>query len=242
MESSKNILVKTSIIADGNMSARFGEQKSVIENRTSFLKQSGIDFSNHIPMRCNHGNNIVAVDHTTLNADALKNNEMVDAEVLVTHEKNLALLLLTADCIPGVFYDSVQGIIALAHMNRKTIAHGIAQKTVRFLCEQYNSNPSNLEVYFGPHIKKESYVFPLPLTQETPYQLADFMETIDSAVHIDMTKAFIQQLAKTGVAENQIEVSTIDTGVSQNHFSHYRTSRDITHPAGRLATIVMITS
>lgn len=236
----KNILFKTSTITDGNMSFRFGDDKTVVENRKRFLAKNNIDSQNHICMRCDHGEVIIAINRDTNGVGAESQEEMIEAEVLVTQEKGLALMLLTADCIPAVFYDPIEKVIALAHLNRKTIAHNLAQKTVSFLCKNFNSEPQNLHIHFGPHIDKGSYKFPTPLTQETPTQLLNFIEEKDSVAHIDLTSAFINQLNEVGVLKNKITISDIDTAISSNHFSHYKSQISKNHPQGRLATIAQI--
>jgi copper oxidase (laccase) domain-containing protein len=167
---------------------------------------------------------------------------MLQSEVLITQEKNLALMLLTADCIPAIFYDPVQKIIALAHLNRKTIAHDLAQKTVDFLRERFKTNPADLLVHFGPHIKKESYYFPIPLAEKPKTQMAPFIEERDSIAYIDLTSAFLHQLEVSGVTKDHVTISDIDTGKSDQHFSHVRTQRNLQYPLGRLATIAMLHS
>lgn len=234
------ILYATSTIADGNMSFRFGNTHDVIANRQAFLKKHNIPFENHICMRCNHGEKIIAVNCDNRGKGAQTPDEMIDAEVLVTQEKHLALMLLTADCIPGIFYDPVQEVIALAHLNRKTAAYNLGEETVRFLIKEFQSNPSDLLVHFGPYIHRESYSFALPLSEETPLQLVDFIEEKDGRAYIDMKAAFLHQLAKAGVAKEQVTMSDIDTAASLKHFSHYRSQTDPSYPNGRLATIVMM--
>lgn len=238
----EKILTATSTTVDGNMSFRFGDEESVVENRQRFLEKNGIAFQNHICMKCNHGMHLVAVTRESDGIGAKTQEKMIEAEVLATNEKGLALMLLTADCIPATFYDPEHEAIALAHLNRHTIAHSLAQKTVRFLRETYDTDPTKLLVHFGPHIKKESYRYPLPLPDPTPPQLAPFVHKESSAAVIDMTAAHKAELINEGVPERNIEISPVDTGTSPEHFSYYRSKHDPTSPNGRLATIAMLLS
>lgn len=230
-----NTLFKTSTIADGNMSFRFGEAHTVIENRRRFLAHHAIPFENHTCMRCNHGEHIVRIMKPSPNT-------MPDAEVLVTNQKNCALMLLTADCLPTAFYDEEHEVIALAHLNRKTIAHNLGQKTVSFLTKHFGTRPEKLHIHIGPHIKKESYSFPLPLTEPTPSQLAHHMHLLSGNMHLDLVGAETEQLTAVGVQQNNISISPIDTYTSPEHFSHYESTRDTTKPHGRIASILMIVS
>lgn len=231
---------QTSTIADGNMSFRFGAIDEVLRNRRRFLSENAADYAHCICMQCNHGENIVSVNRDSPGMGAESPEAMIEAEVLVTDEPGIPLMLLTADCIPGIFFDPINRVVALAHLNRKTIAHALGQKTVQYMHDVYGSRPSDLLVSFGPHIKKTSYQFPLPLTEPTPPALVPFVEEDDGVVYIDMTHAEIAALTAVGVERSQITVSDIDTGTSSHHFSHYTAQRDPDAPEGRLATIATL--
>ena len=239
---SDEILFKTSTIADGNMSFRFGEESEVVGNRRRFLLENDADYDDCICMACNHGPTITAVNRGNCGAHfgAATPETMLESEVLVTNKPDVVLMLLTADCLPAAFYDPAQNVIALAHLNRKTIAHDLGQKTVSFLTEHYNTNPADLLVAIGPHIKKESYRFELPLADPMPHQLQDHVEEHDGFVSIDLTAAEVAQLTTVGVQKGNISISDIDTFTSPDHFSHYQSKRDAKFPAGRRATILML--
>lgn len=238
----KHTIFKTSTIKNGNMSFRFGEKDEVTKNRYRFLKKNGLSYDDCICMRCNHGSIIKAVsrDRNKNNLGAVTLENMLQAEVLTTNDPSVSLMLLTADCLPVAFFDPVRQVIALAHLNRRTIAHNLGQKTVRFLMKHYDTDPNDLIVAIGPHIKKESYRFPLPLTEPTPKQLLEHMQTMTGYISIDLVSAELAQLSAVGVQKKKISVSKIDTATSQNRFSHYRSQRDPTHSHGRMATILSL--
>ena len=234
-----SILFTTSTIVDGNMSFRFGKEKDVIDNRNRFLEKNRLDYQDCICMRCDHGSKIFSVNRRdfTANFGAASSETMLESEVLVTNEPGTVLMLLTADCLPTAFYDPIQKVIALAHLNRKTIAHDLGQKTVSFLTEHYNTDPANLLVAIGPHIKKESYRFELPLNTPIPLQLKNHTEESAGFVSLDLAAAEIDQLTKVGVQKKHIAISNIDSATSPDYFSHYQNQRDAQYPAGRMATI-----
>lgn len=225
------ISFKTSTIADGNMSVRFGEAKDVIRNRETFLKNLNIPVNRYITMQCNHGDVIEFVDTPS--------REPIDAEVLVTKTPALTLLLLTADCLPTAFYDPLTSTIALAHFSRQTIAAGLPQKTVGWLQQQLQVNPTNLQVFVGPHIQPQSYCF-----NNTNEQFADpiepFVKRQTDSVCVDLPAAHTAQLVSAGVRETNIQYSDIDTFSSPEHFSHFESTRDDQKPHGRLATILTL--
>lgn len=235
----KTIICETSTIADGNMDFRFGSKKEVIDNRTNFLQKFGIAYQEHIAMRCDHGNIISLVDDKHPGVGIIGQEEQIHSEVLVTQKKHLALMLFTADCQPVSFYDPVTQTIALAHISRKTLTQKLSKKTVDFLQNELGVIPSNLIVHIGPHIKKESYVFSLPLTEESE-ELKAFTEEKNGEAHIDLVGANLAQLTATGIKLENIFVSPIDTGISKEHYSYYKMKKEERSDEARLTTILMM--
>ena len=233
-----DILCKTSTIVDGNMSFRIGDTKNSLQNRTDFLKSLRIPATKHICMKCDHGKEIVVVTHDTHEAGATTQEEMLTSEVLVTQEKGLALMLLTADCLPVSFFDPVTQTIALAHFSRETISKMLPQKTVGFLREHLDITPANLLIGVGPHIHTESYSFHPPAHNIQP-EILPFTTEKDGYIFVDLVTACTTQLIQTGVSPENTSVSEIDTVTSSHHFSHHRSTKQ-NDPEGRFATIVML--
>ena len=221
------------------MSFRAGANQEVVANKTAFLAQFGIAYQEHIAMSCDHGEIITLVDETYEGVGATNPQQVLRSEVLVTQKKNLALFLLTADCQPMSFYDPATQTIALAHISRKTIVQKLIQKTVDFLHTELRVEPSNLLIHIGPHIKKESYTFPLPLSEDTP-ELKEFITEKNGNAYVDLLEASLAQLTLAGINPNNIDVSPVDTGTSQEYFSYYKMKQNGEPDAARMATILMM--
>ncbi len=235
-----NIICETSTVTDGTMSFRSGDTNTVARNRLAFLKKCGIESEKYVPILCDHGETIVEVTGTNAKTVTVDSQE-VRAEVVVTQEKNLPLFLLTADCIPMSFYDPVTETIALAHVSRVTLGKSLPQKTVGFLWDTLAVQPENLLINIGPHIKKESYKFALPLATVDQILAPHIYEAARYA-HIDLLGASMRALTQSGIHKENIHISDIDTATSEHHFSYYRMKKmgDDTKP--RIATILMLRS
>ncbi len=226
-----NVLCETSTVTDGNMSFREEDEKTVVLRRTEFLKKQSVEYTNCCVMTCDHGETITLI--TNLFATPIL------SEVLVTQQKNIPLFLLTADCQPMSFYDPVTQTIALAHISRKTLVAGLIKKTIAFLSNELNVDSKNLSINIGPSIKKESYVFSLPL-QEEPEALLGFVAKTNEFAYIDLIGASIKQLTSGGIESKQISVSEIDTGTSTQHYSYYQMKKNKEKDSARMATILML--
>ncbi len=228
------IIFATSTIDDGNMAERFGAPEKVRANRTRFLKTHALSPKNCISMRCTHGETIIPVNW----GDVTGSEESIEAEVLVTKEKGLTLMLTTADCLPMGFYDSINGVIALAHVSRVTTTLSLAAKTVAFMAAHYGTKPHQLRVLIGPNITSDSYRFPLPL-QHVHSVLASHIKEKAGYAHIDLLGANTKELNQTGILSENISVSPIDTATSLQHFSHYKSTME-NCPEGRIATVLSL--
>ena len=228
------MLTQTSTISHGNMSLRFGEAQTVIQNRKNFLTKNNIAWDKHICMRCSHGEQIRVVDAET----STDPQRMVNAEVLITQETGLALALLTADCLPTTFFDPTTQTLALAHFSRQTIANELPRKTLDYLVHTFAISPTNMEIIIGPHIHKTSYSFPAPLPSVSEV-IQPYTNTDNGYTYIDLAAAHNAQLTATGVPQENITLSAVDTAASSQHFSHYETTKK-SGLAGRVMTISMM--
>lgn len=226
MQLPKNITFATSTIADGNMSLRFGEAADVIANRNRY-----VGHTNYLAMRCDHGS-VIAFVHDV-------GQQSIDAEVVVTQTPHLTLMLLTADCLPTLFYDEQTRTIALAHFSRQTIAAELPQKTVGFLRHHVHIDPANLQIFVGPHIQPQSYCF-LNTNEAFAPTVEPFVKRTAEKVCVDLPAALRAQLTAASVHQEHIHYSPIDTFSSREHFSHFESTRDDTKPHGRLATIASL--
>jgi YfiH family protein len=78
-------------------------------------------------------------------------------DYLITQAPNLSLGVLTADCLPIVFFDQAQQVIAIAHAGWRGSVAGIAQVVVTKLVENFGVNPQSLQIFFGPSARSCCY-------------------------------------------------------------------------------------
>ncbi len=78
-------------------------------------------------------------------------------DYLISQEKKIGLGVMTADCLPIVFYDNLNHVIAIAHAGWKGAIGGIAVKTIQNMQQLYGTKGEHLRVFFGPSAKKCCY-------------------------------------------------------------------------------------
>lgn len=122
---------------------------------TETLTQLNIPPASVIEMTQTHQDGVHIVTKKTLSPV-----EGVDA--LITQEKNKALIVRTADCLPILIYHPT--VIAGIHAGRKSTDLKIVKKVLTLLSSKYGVQ-DNVHIYFGPHICKENYEIN-PVTNE----------------------------------------------------------------------------
>ena len=119
------------------------------ENLNNFLKQLGLN-EEAVCMAQVHGRNIEEVNST--NSLLISNTDG-----LITNKKNIALCILTADCLPIIFFDPQKKVIGALHAGRKGIIKGIIENIIEKFIAVYHSDTKDIIVGIGPGIEKKCY-------------------------------------------------------------------------------------
>lgn len=109
---------------------------------------------------------------------------------LVTTQKNVALVVKGADCVPLLFYAPDRQVIAACHAGRVGTEKGAAKLLVQYMIDNYHINPQELLCGMGPSICKDCY-------------------QIDKAkdIHYNLWENNREQLISVGVKAENIEIS-----------------------------------
>lgn len=71
-------------------------------------------------------------------------------DYLITSQPGTWIGILTADCLPIIFYSSQPQVVAIAHAGWRGSVAGIAKVVVTELQNKFVVNPQDLQVFFGP--------------------------------------------------------------------------------------------
>ena len=96
------------------------------------------------------------------------NDSLIEADAHFTTEKNLALLIKSADCVPVLIAcgSSTQSpAVCAIHAGWRGVNQDIVQKAVRVLLERGYA-PTKMHVTIGPHIRQQSFEVGLDVALE----------------------------------------------------------------------------
>lgn len=80
-----------------------------------------------------------------------------EGDFLTTNLPNIGLAVATADCLPIIFVDPVHPALALVHAGWRGSVAGIVLETLTNMRKNYNSQPPNIAVFFGPSARSCCY-------------------------------------------------------------------------------------
>jgi polyphenol oxidase len=98
-----------------------------------------------------HTNNVKIVDEYTVVKD------LNETDALITNKKEIGIGVLAADCVPIVFYDPIQQVVAVAHAGWRGTVNRIVEKVVVVMVQKYSSRQKDLLVGIGPCISQKIY-------------------------------------------------------------------------------------
>lgn len=195
-------------------------------NRHYVAEQLGAKLENFVFVRQVHGTHVAVVGEADRGLGALQlDPERPAADALVTNARQVALAILTADCVPILFYDPVRQVIAAAHSGWRGTATHISTEVVCTMQKHFATRPEDIQVTLGPSIRQCCYEVDAKVQ-------APVAEAFDTTVIVprfqrpghywfNMQAAIREDLMRAGVQAESIEDTGICTSCRVEHlFSH----------------------
>ncbi len=228
----KNIKALTTTVECGNMAYQVGEDKDeVYRNREALYKELGLDRYHVVYVHQSHSDVIkeVFIDDGFKGGESFE--EGIEADALYTKQRELALGIFHADCLPVIFYDPTVPLVGVIHSGFKGTLKHITQKALRKVIDKEHLNPSNIQIYIGPYRHPETFIlepedFEKLMMAYLPIRQDGHMDLLDG-IKFDLTCCFIP-------LENIHNVN-IDTAKDERFFSAYKKD-----PVGRSVTMVYL--
>ncbi|MBQ7674137.1 MAG: peptidoglycan editing factor PgeF [Alphaproteobacteria bacterium] len=159
--------------------------------------------------------------HSNICIEVSKETESgIEADAMVTKEKNIAIGILTADCTPILFFDPVQSVVGAAHAGWRGAVGGVIEATIKSM-RNLGCEPQNIVAAIGPCIGRNSYEIDDDFKRNFSGS-GDCFCLINMRLHFNLPKFCRQRLLKSGITEANIETIDIDTYKNCNNYFSYR--------------------
>ena len=183
-----------------------------LKNRIEYFSNLGINTGSIVSSGIIHSNNVAIISNSD-KGKIIKGNDG-----LITDIKNICLTVTVSDCLPVFIYDQKKEVIGIAHASWKCIVRNIINNMVEKFKSQYNSNPKDLKVFIGPHIKKCHFEIKEDVLDKfSKHQ--EFIIRKDSQYFIDLEGIIKKQLVSLGLNTKNIKISPECTYCNKEYFS-----------------------
>ncbi|GAB19330.1 hypothetical protein GOEFS_081_00190 [Gordonia effusa NBRC 100432] len=197
---------------------------AVSANRTRLAQQIGLTDEQVIWMEQIHSRTVTVVEGPS--ADVVP-----ATDALVTTTPDLALAVLSADCVPVLLSDDAAGVIAGVHAGRVGARIGIIPETLKVMVE-LGARIERIGAFLGPAASGDNYEVPPEMQRDVETHLpGSASRTSKGTTGLDLRAGLRRQLLEAGVAA--VAVDPRDTIADDSLFSHRRQA-----PTGRLASVI----
>jgi YfiH family protein len=216
---------------------------NVLENRHRLSKAIDIPLDNIVMCNQVHGTHVEVVTKNHKGKGALyRDNALLNTDAMVTNVPEICLFVMSADCVPLLFYDPIKKVIGAAHAGWRGTVKKIALETLKKMSEIYGSNVSDVNVGIGPSIGPCCYHVGAEVITEVMQSFGTTEKYIqfshsDSTAILDLWNTNKFQLMDAGVKEENIEIAGICTCCNQDDFFSSRAGKGIT---GRFGAGIML--
>ncbi len=193
-----------------NLALHVGDNPEDVEsNREALAKKIGT--KNLVFMEQIHKDNIEIITN--------KNpTKVMTCDGMITNLKDVALCVMVADCIPVLFYDSLQRVIAVAHAGRNGVYLKIANQVIEEMIADFDSNAENIKVFIGPSIKSCCYEVKNDVTKG----FENYLHVEGGKIYLDIVQKCKDDIQTIGIIKENIDISAICTSCDKDYFSYRR--------------------
>lgn len=149
--------------------------------------------------------------HSDIVAIVDKNTPVQECDAMITNDKDIALCVVVADCIPVILRDNVKKVVAVAHAGRVGSYKGIVKKTIKKMKKEFTCKEDDIQVNFGPSIRQCCY----EVGSEVVAGHEEFTCIRNGKIYLDLIK-----LNKEGL--KNLEIDSTCTCCDTNYFSYRR--------------------
>ena len=207
-----------------NLRSHSGDDwNNVLENFRIISDALGMERDRLVLSKQVHEDKVIDVDETNCGNGILYENKFTSADALITNRKNVPIAVFSADCVPVLFMDDKNGVIAAAHSGWRGTVQRIAQKTAGKMINKYGSNPADIMIAIGPSIQEDCFEVGDDVAEIFINEFgADIAKKYGERYHVNMQKAIIKQLTELGIPRENIDDCGICTACNTDLLYSHR--------------------
>lgn len=128
-----------------------------------------------------------------------------EGDAIITNKRNVAVGVFTADCVPVIAINEVDGVIGAIHSGWRGTFDSITKKTLNKMTDLFKVDHKNTKIYIGAHIRKCCYEVSEDLKEKFIKEKNDISEYIlFNNRNLSLKECIIKDALDSGVLENNI--------------------------------------
>jgi len=219
-----------------SMNLRFNcddKEENVLKNFEIICSEIDINYKDLVLSKQVHEDEIIKVTEKDKGNGIIYPNKYESADGLITGERGVPLATFYADCVPLMFLDKTEGVIAMSHSGWKGTVKNIAGKTVDTFVSDYNCKRENIIAAVGPSIGACCFEVGDEVAEIFSERFGDTVLEKHEKWHVNLQKTIHMELKNAGV-EN-ITMADICTSCNSELLFSHRASKG---RRGNLAAIM----
>jgi YfiH family protein len=217
--------------------------ETVLNNRERLAANLGIPLSDFTVAKQVHSGTVTIVTEGMRGYGAMDLDTAVEeTDAMATDVPRLCLTVLMADCVPVLFFDPQERVVAAVHAGWRGTIKLAAQNTINTLRETFGCKPTDILAGIGPSIGPCHYeVGPEVISQventfgNTEGYIND--QSADGKGYFDLWEANKRQIIEADIPAENIEVAEMCTYCNAHLFFSERHQRGRT---GRFGAGIMV--
>jgi len=215
-----------------------------IDNFKQKIRDLGFNFIlNPVFVNQIHSSKVLVIDSVGTDYSS---SPLIKADSIVTNLKKLPICVVTADCVPIIFFDKKSGVIAVCHAGWRGAFSDIIDSTISQM-QNLGSKNSDISAIIGPAIRQNSYEvsedFYLNFVKKNQNNKIFFIkktsEQTSNIKYLFDLPAFCYKKLKNNKIKNisDLEIDTYNN--KKNFFSYRRSFHEDKQDCGRNVSVVM---
>lgn len=150
--------VSEGIYRSMNLSFSRGDApENVMENYRRIAKTIGVSVENIVCSVQTHTTNVKIVTREDAGKGVTREKGYTDVDGLITNVPGLCLATFYADCVPLLFVDPVERVVATSHSGWRGTVGKIGKVTVELMEKEFGCKAENIYAAVGPSICQDCY-------------------------------------------------------------------------------------
>ena len=171
-----------------------------------------------------HSSTVAVIDDRNDSKQIMK---IPQTDALISREKGIVLSVVTADCVPILYYDPKEEMIGISHGGWKGTLDRISEKVVERMVSM-GSKRENILAAIGPSIGSCCYQVYGERLNLFRYAFGEsVIKTRLGTEYLDLKQANVLPLLESGVAADHIDVATSCNSCNESEYFSYHRDKGI---------------